>query len=515
MKKTLIFPFLSFLLWLPAICGEPGFMEQYRKSNPISRDSSYTFEEKLKLHQDFLEAAIKEKNPLNQFYGYMHISDDYVNIQDYSKAMEYLLEAEKFAIAAKNILWQGRVNLHKATLYTYLIDYETALCFFEESLSYAEMAADSQNIAMSMEQMGAMYNYLEEYEKAHECFEKAIPLIKRYCGEKSLGVTLSNYGVLLDNEGKPAEALKYYKDALLTIRDTNSTHRQSNYLNNVAAAYFSLDSLDKALELWKECVEINSENGWDDLLVINYGGISDVYEQKKDNEKALYFFKQHHYLQDSLMGVEVKEEIANLEAKYENERKELALQKYKLELKEIQQFLERSIGFLLLLLGIIGFVLWRWRSQIKFTELSLTQSQESLGDITRLLREKNVQLEVLEKEKKLLLQKEEKDASIKELENFSRQFYNQQILTSSDWELFKINFEKAYPGFLLRLRSTFPTLSEAEERLFLFIKLHLSSKEIAEILGISIGGVKKTRYRLRKRLEISEEISLQDYILSF
>ncbi|MEZ4883458.1 MAG: tetratricopeptide repeat protein [Chitinophagales bacterium] len=514
MKNPLIFSIILFLLWIPAICGEPGFMEKYHATNPVSPDSTYTFEEELTLHQNFLDSAIKNKNSLHQFYGYMYLSDDYVDVQDYSKAMEYLLKAEKFAIAAKNILWQGRVNLYKASLYTDLEDYEIALCFFEQSLFQAEMAADSQNVAMSMEQMGAMYNYLDNHEKAHEYYEKAIPLIKKYCGERSLGVTLSNYGILLGNEGKPLDALKYYKEALLTTPATKSTYRQSNYLSNIASAYFDLDSLDKALELWQECVKINSKNGWDDLLIINYGGLADAYEQKGDIKKALYFFKEHHYLHDSLMGMEVRGEINNLEAKYKNEQKETTLQKYKLELIETEQSLERSIGFLLLLLGLIGFIVWRWRSQIKFTKLSLAQSHESLREITYLLRKKNAQLEILEKEKISLLQKEEEKSPAKE-ENFDSQFYNQQILTSSDWELFKTNFEKAHPGYLLRLRSIHPTLSEAEERLFLFIKLHLNSKEIAEILGISIGGVKKTRYRLRKRLEINEGASLEDFIHSF
>jgi DNA-directed RNA polymerase specialized sigma24 family protein len=93
--------------------------------------------------------------------------------------------------------------------------------------------------------------------------------------------------------------------------------------------------------------------------------------------------------------------------------------------------------------------------------------------------------------------------------------YNQRILTDADWTIFKNHFEKVYPGYLFRLRAAFDKLSEAEERLFLFIKLNLKTKESAAILGISVESVKKTRNRLRKRLNLAEEEHLDNFIHNF
>ena len=102
-----------------------------------------------------------------------------------------------------------------------------------------------------------------------------------------------------------------------------------------------------------------------------------------------------------------------------------------------------------------------------------------------------------------------------ETNDFENQLYNQRILTNEDWTAFKMSFEKAYPGYLIRLRNKFAYLTEAEERLFIFIKLNLKSKEIAAILGISADSVKKTRSRLRKRLELPEETDLDEFVLAF
>lgn len=78
-----------------------------------------------------------------------------------------------------------------------------------------------------------------------------------------------------------------------------------------------------------------------------------------------------------------------------------------------------------------------------------------------------------------------------------------------------MHFEKVYPGYVIRLRTLLPSLNEAEERLFIFIKLRLNTKETSSILGISTDSVKKARNRLRKRLELSQDVELARYVSNF
>ena len=87
--------------------------------------------------------------------------------------------------------------------------------------------------------------------------------------------------------------------------------------------------------------------------------------------------------------------------------------------------------------------------------------------------------------------------------------------TKTDWIDFKTLFEKSYPNYLAQLRNRHPELSESEERLFLFLKLKLTRNETAVILGISEDSVKKTRSRLRKRLVLEQEASLEEYVQNF
>lgn len=69
--------------------------------------------------------------------------------------------------------------------------------------------------------------------------------------------------------------------------------------------------------------------------------------------------------------------------------------------------------------------------------------------------------------------------------------YNKRILTNSDWFAFKASFEDSYPGYIRKLNKHHGYLSEAEQRILLFIKLGFTSKDISSVLGISVDSVKK------------------------
>ena len=111
--------------------------------------------------------------------------------------------------------------------------------------------------------------------------------------------------------------------------------------------------------------------------------------------------------------------------------------------------------------------------------------------------------------------KQEENNFTADKDDFEKQLYNQRILTDADWSSFKNYFEKAYPGYLIRLRNAHNSITEAEERMFLFIKLNLTNKESAAMLGISTESVKKSRQRLRKRLALEEAVELDDYVKGF
>lgn len=84
-----------------------------------------------------------------------------------------------------------------------------------------------------------------------------------------------------------------------------------------------------------------------------------------------------------------------------------------------------------------------------------------------------------------------------------------------DWEQFAQHFDHVHSDFLSHIKATFPTLSPHELKLCAYLRMNLSSKEIAQLESISVRGVEIGRYRLRKKLKISTETNLFDFLLNF
>ncbi|MFO7852307.1 MAG: triple tyrosine motif-containing protein [Bacteroidota bacterium] len=88
------------------------------------------------------------------------------------------------------------------------------------------------------------------------------------------------------------------------------------------------------------------------------------------------------------------------------------------------------------------------------------------------------------------------------------------ISNQDDWQVFETNFERAYEQFFVKMKTAYPELTSRDLRLAAYLKMNLSSKEIAPLLGISVRGVENHRYKLRKRLKLKHNDSLTDVILS-
>lgn len=82
-----------------------------------------------------------------------------------------------------------------------------------------------------------------------------------------------------------------------------------------------------------------------------------------------------------------------------------------------------------------------------------------------------------------------------------------------DWQQFAIHFDEVHSNFLSTLKRKHPVLSPTDLKLCAYLRINLSSKEIAQLLNISAKSVEVSRYRLRKKLELPTEVNLFDFLL--
>ena len=82
-----------------------------------------------------------------------------------------------------------------------------------------------------------------------------------------------------------------------------------------------------------------------------------------------------------------------------------------------------------------------------------------------------------------------------------------------DWEHFAQHFDKVHNDFVVKLKEKHAGLSGNELKLCAYLRMNLSTKEMAQLMNISVRGVEISRYRLRKKLGIATEVSLFEYLM--
>ncbi len=103
--------------------------------------------------------------------------------------------------------------------------------------------------------------------------------------------------------------------------------------------------------------------------------------------------------------------------------------------------------------------------------------------------------------------------AISELKKMVRTLNDDEHM-DEEWENFSNHFDKVHSDFLSVLKELHPTVSANELKLSAYLRMNLSTKEIAQLMNISVRGVEISRYRLRKKLTLATEVSLFDYLIA-
>lgn len=175
----------------------------------------------------------------------------------------------------------------------------------------------------------------------------------------------------------------------------------------------------------------------------------------------------------------------------------------------------------------------KYKSETKELQLAQRQSEEEI----EILKTKQLESEITHKNAQLasstlhLVQKNETINKLRtEIENVRRKVKDPEakkelkkvisVLSDderleNDWESFSLHFDQVHSDFLKRLKAQYPELTRKDQKMAAYLRMNLSTKEIAPLLGISIRGVEIGRYRLRKKMLLDTGIKLRKYMVEY
>lgn len=431
---------------------------------------------------------------------------------DYEKAFQY---AEMMHLSlqtvSKNEFPEKQISYYQIAYYYYQFhDWENALRYCQLALKETPVSPKDQYQMLICNMMGLIQEKHQRYDSAIWFYRKSIESIVPNDATQNIwvGILKGNIGNCLYHKKQFAEA----RPLLQVSIDSGFKYQEPGIVSD---AYLTLGmiALDEG-ELNQADFYIKKSRFYCNPKT-DYSRFEKLYPvlanlARKQGDIVL----MGHYLDSAMV---VKDSMARkLNALYilRGSQKVQLLKEQKLnaekQIKTQQRNFLIALIVLVTLLGMYIFYTQRRRFQQKraIDELQLQQSamnlkmaSEKLHDFAFSLSEKSALIEELERK---LQGSPNMDALIELKES--------TILTDEEWDRFRRLFDQVHKGFTIRLKEKLPDLTQAETRFMVLAKLKFSNKEMAAALNISTQAIRTTWYRLRKKLNLPEEGSLDELV---
>lgn len=402
--------------------------------------------------------------------------------------------------------------------------FDNALKYYFEALNIYNQCNEQGKPLTEIKRIQALYNnigniYLskDDLATAENYYLKGLALAEKKSDNINIGVICNNLGKLNLQRKNYQQAYAFLiksLDARTKINDKSGMAKSYNFLS---AYYQKTNQLSKALDYSNKALALGNEIKEQVTIQTSTMFLYEIYKQLGQPDKALKYHELYKQVSDSLINDNKIEEITRLQLQYEYD----ILEKERATKQQVERNTYITIlSTLILGLVILGLLFFLARSRSKRVQLEkeklekdmIIKNKELTTNVLYLLK-KNELIDSITS--RLLKFKEKvKDENIEPLQ---RIIHDLQSITEKEvWEEFEYRFQNVHEEFYKNLKRKFPDLSPAEIKLAAFLRLNMTTKDIASITGQSINTLETARGRLRKKLGINnQEVNLVNFLLDF
>ena len=483
------------------------------------------FEKALDLANEGSSIAIELKDGAKLAENYRRKATSYLDKGDYKGAIEQTLLAagtidtltppdpEK---KAKILGYLARIDILRG-------NYKAALTPLKEALEIFNQLENKHWQATLLMEMGNLNWYIEDFDTAMEYYQQSLGISKEMDNKTFVSMNLNNIALLHQSLGHYDLALETYFESQKLDKQMGSVNNSIIGLNNIANTYLSKKDFRNAISYYTQAIRRADSIQSLDIIRDGYSGRSSAYEKIGDFKRALADQRKYQKVNDSIFNTTKSKQIEELKTVYETEKKEQQILLQDKEITVLEQEAKISNQQKLLLgggLGLsflaLGFGFYGFRQKIKRSKL---EKEKVDAELAFKKKELTTHALHLAKKNEVLENVKEKAKALKDKDGVSG--YQELIKTinfdqqdDKNWESFTQYFEQVHKNFASNAKNKYPDISKNELRFMALLKMNLSSKEIATILNISPDGIKKARQRLRKKMGLTPQDSLENTVLS-
>ena len=405
-------------------------------------------------------------------------------------------------------------------------DYRQSIQYGKECLQFRDFDKkhwDPMVYIFQQDILGAAYKKLGKYDSSAYCYQQlldALAPIKKDSAYINLwtGIAKGNIGYTMAIKGNYAEALprlEAYLQYSLAYPDPTNVALACNSLGSV---YYMMKNYGKARDAWRKAYQYAAQSNSLSNSIDAAKGLSDVFRFTGHTDSAFYYSDRYYAFRDTLAANLNRSRLTAMNARIAFEDLQNSLKKTQSALQDMR-FTRNAILAGIVILAVIALLLYnrhrlkqQYRLQLaqrkrQFAEQEVKNAREQISGFTQHIIEKNNLIETLQQ------QLSDKDV-YQTPEVVAESLSQYTLFTDEEWEKFKVEFAKAYPEFLNSLRLQVEQVTPAEERLAALIYLRLSNQQIANTLGISKDSVMRGKRRLKKRLNLPDPVTVEEFIYS-
>ncbi|NME69684.1 tetratricopeptide repeat protein [Flammeovirga aprica] len=420
---------------------------------------------------------------LYSFYERNKLSNEYfdqaISILKQNKSIDRYILVDNYYAKATIARKSGDIEQARAYLDTCILEKKNIIEVNQER---------NDNSFIEAEYVYLLYED-EEYNKA---LERLLPLDNFFTRYQHSYLVIFHYfiGNVYKKKGQLKESEKYYHSALQAGTQHKSHSDLLPIINNeLSKVKLQMGKTKEAYEYLLKSKQLNEKQyGSRSNTNKKFLEIKDQYRKEQEHqqevlrEQELERLKQEskiNYLRNIIFYITITALVLvvffvyrNLRNKYKADKK-FFIEKQKMEEEKIKEVLEIK------------------NKELTASVLQIIQHEETLADIKKELTELK------------------KDPDANQINKLSKKI---NLNTNNNWKEFEARFVEVNGNFYKELHEKFPKLTQGDQKICALIKLNFDSKGMAKLLGISTESVHTTRYRLRKKLGLSRQDNLEEFI---
>lgn len=399
-----------------------------------------------------------------------------------------------------------------AVLFAKQANFDKASGLFADGLAAVD-TADKREYVLLNNNLALCYLFSNNEAAGEELLKALIDLIEREGIPYNQSRIQLNLCRIYIDMGRIEDVLRFGEAALASANVRHNPLSAAQALYYIGYAHYLLEQTDSAMFYFLATDSLTNDL---ELRMSAYSHLASLYGRAGDYRSAYEYEVRQSELKDSLNLRTNRDNLDRLTHEYQY-KQQLAVMEAERR-KHLLTWI--ATGILTVLVLVVLWVLYS-RQRLKFDNIKLKQ--------------KNMSLELEQRNKEIvsktmyLQQKNQSIAGIIDKLSQSKHLFkssNQPIiddiirelsLSAKDttWEEFEMRFEQVHTDFFKNLNKRFPNLSPGDKKLCAYLKLNMNSKEIAQLTHTAVGSVEQARFRLRKKLGLTDsETNLSNFIAS-